>query len=1026
MPPGGGGGSAAPAASDGGAVTTQLAMLVPSFEPGVDDVQVWTGKVELLMLTWPKDKLNELATRLILGCKGTLFLKLQLHKDEIMVGDIKGIKKIVELVGGSWGQIPLEQKFELAEKALYRCNQKADETADSYLQRCDVLWTELLARKVKLEELQAYILLRGSRLTPDDRKRIIVESGAEAGGVLEIKKVSAAIRMLGSGFFGELAGQKKDRSLKVYDQHAFMVDEVDDMETDTLMTHVDDLDAETIEILAAENDEDANLIVQFEDAMMDTLQSDPELAAFFTSYQDARKRLNDRFKARGFWPVKKTIGKGGKKGKNKSKGKQSLAMRIANSYCRLCNRRGHWKAECPERADASKDSSSAAAAAVVIPTSVAVVDEIPMEIAHLPLTEDRSPVTCCEVEDAFLGVVGNNGNSNCDRWNKGHNMMKGCKKLLQEGLRNRLRYEINWSERTPASYSGDSPHDCTQAPDNINIPQESCEGLFASSGTIGVVDLGASQSVVGSQQVPDLLSQLPASIRKQIRRTECNLVFRFGNHQTLTSRHAILFPLNREWFRVAVVTGNTPFLLSSKFLRDSIGAVIDTVDGTMWSKKLQRNLSVELSPKNLFLLDINQLWEDLADEKFTTKHVTLHVQVQSDAHCTEQTDQTDGECKRTEFVDTTKQDCMLRRESEADHQHNSSHPDTQLQSNMNVESRVGMSKEEEHVFNLGPKVPDRKRFSTSSCAVNVDHGVQRRCPEDEGIPGSSEGSVGRENTGAGEQHDVGGTLPRDNPIWSSEERDEFHQGISRSQLGRLVREPLREERETSTSKICTFRGADSGCRSQRRCSEPITEDTRIPAHQGEQEEPCRVLREEVIYMRAETRQLSSRMGNMESTDRATSPPDECEDGELKVLTADQQAFINQEITLECPEVEYEFVSAHENQNFQREFQRIYKKISEELKQVQDHSKLFPRHPSKLDLLEVMCSDESMLTNQVRLCGGKAVRFGLSEGDLQQTCHRKKLFEILVNQEPQHLWYSPECGPWCMWSLLNSMKSEQSC
>ena len=141
MPPGGGG-SAAPAASDGGAVTTQLAMLVPSFEPGVDDVQVWTGKVELLMLTWPKDKLNELATRLILGCKGTLFLKLQLHKDEIMVGDIKGIKKIVELVGGSWGQVPLEQKFELAEKALYRCNQKADETADSYLQRCDVLWTQ--------------------------------------------------------------------------------------------------------------------------------------------------------------------------------------------------------------------------------------------------------------------------------------------------------------------------------------------------------------------------------------------------------------------------------------------------------------------------------------------------------------------------------------------------------------------------------------------------------------------------------------------------------------------------------------------------------------------------------------------------------------------------------------------------------------------------------------------------------------------------------------------------------------------
>ena len=79
--------------------------------------------------------------------------------------------------------------------------------------------------------------------------------------------------------------------------------------------------------------------------------------------------------------------------------------------------------------------------------------------------------------------------------------------------------------------------------------------------------------------------------------------------------------------------------------------------------------------------------------------------------------------------------------------------------------------------------------------------------------------------------------------------------------------------------------------------------------------------------------------------------------------------------------------------------------------MQEHVRLFPRSVPKLDLLEVMCSDESVLTNQVRLCGGKAVRFGLSEGDLQQPSHRKKLFEILVREQPKHLWYSPECGPW---------------
>lgn len=48
-------------------------------------------------------------------------MKLQLHGDVICINDPKGIKKLVEIVGGSWGQVPLEKKFELAEKAFYKC-----------------------------------------------------------------------------------------------------------------------------------------------------------------------------------------------------------------------------------------------------------------------------------------------------------------------------------------------------------------------------------------------------------------------------------------------------------------------------------------------------------------------------------------------------------------------------------------------------------------------------------------------------------------------------------------------------------------------------------------------------------------------------------------------------------------------------------------------------------------------------------------------------------------------------------------
>jgi hypothetical protein len=106
----------------------------------------------------------------------------------------------VEIVGGTWGQIPLEKKFELAERALYRSSQKTDETSDSYLSRCDVTWTELNSKKVDLKELQAYIVLRGSKLGTDDKKRVIVESKAEEGSQLTMEKVTSAIRLLGSGF----------------------------------------------------------------------------------------------------------------------------------------------------------------------------------------------------------------------------------------------------------------------------------------------------------------------------------------------------------------------------------------------------------------------------------------------------------------------------------------------------------------------------------------------------------------------------------------------------------------------------------------------------------------------------------------------------------------------------------------------------------------------------------------------------------------------------------------------------------
>ena len=136
-------------------VSTQLATLVPSFDPSKDDLEQYAQKIETLADVWPRDKLNELATRLILNSTGAAFQKLQLQKSVILTGTQAGIQSIVTILGGQWGKVNLEKKYETVEKALFRCTQRGDETNDSYLARTDIYWTELLSKKTSLEEIQA-------------------------------------------------------------------------------------------------------------------------------------------------------------------------------------------------------------------------------------------------------------------------------------------------------------------------------------------------------------------------------------------------------------------------------------------------------------------------------------------------------------------------------------------------------------------------------------------------------------------------------------------------------------------------------------------------------------------------------------------------------------------------------------------------------------------------------------------------------------------------------------------------------
>ena len=190
-----------------------------------------------------------------------------------------------------------------------------------------MLWSKFLARKVKLEDLQPYVVLRGSLLSSEEKKKVILESDQSLEGKLTIQRVTEEVRVLGASFFSDMTGQKKTQRSKVYEQSTLVAQDQDDVQVQETAYQADDVSENVfLEAMQGEGDEDATLIADFEQAAAETLQEDPELASAYTAYQDARRRLSEKFRNRGFWPTSRfsssSKGKGyGHGAKSSSKGK---------------------------------------------------------------------------------------------------------------------------------------------------------------------------------------------------------------------------------------------------------------------------------------------------------------------------------------------------------------------------------------------------------------------------------------------------------------------------------------------------------------------------------------------------------------------------------------------------------------------------------------------------------------------------------------------------------------------------------
>ena len=538
-------------------VPNQLASLVPTYDPSKDDLQVYCQKVELLCATWPESKFGELATRLILGCQGTAFVKLQLCKDEVTKNERKSIQRIIELLGGQWGQIPLEKKFEAAERALYRCSQRSDETNDSYLARADVLWQELTSKNMRLEELQAYIVLRGSNLGPEDKKKVLINSEAQTSGKLSMKEVSSAIRFLGAGFFHEVTTGKKGTKLRTYDSTALIAEEAEFDDSQVFMADDDSiLEDEYVDALVADGDDDALLVSEFETAASDVIQEDAELASAYSAYTDARKRLAEKFRHRGFFPSSHSAAKGkGRLGKFGSKGKpnrswggqrKNLQSRILNSNCRLCGKRGHWKAECPKRGSdisGGGPSSSTTGSNFAGVAVTDVPDSLPLEFLNLQEFGSQALDDFLHVGDVFhvesesidakhklretLKRVASNHNTG------GGNPMPIRNLIKQLHIRNRPGSTVSEALHRDSEVTGTLPKAIAPRDDMSSSDGTAWIAHDLSMKAEGVLDSGATKTVIGSQLVGDLIKALHPDVKNKVFRSKCDVTFRFGNLNTL-------------------------------------------------------------------------------------------------------------------------------------------------------------------------------------------------------------------------------------------------------------------------------------------------------------------------------------------------------------------------------------------------------------------------------------------------------------------------------------------------------------
>ena len=845
----------------------------------------------------------------------------------------------------------------------------------------------------------------------EDKKRLIVESQ----GTLDYRSVVSNLKLLGSRFFHEVhTGKPNTTRTKTYETSALFTEDEPTLQSSHQPIGEEEhgfagehyVDEYLIEQWAEEGDPDAVVCMQFEEGVMDTLQGDPDMAACFNAYTDARKRLADRAKGRGFWgPSKKGQGKDrkGKGGRVDFRPRKPLAQRILESNCRRCGARGHWKAECPLRLQSNAPSGNTAPREGGTFTGLAL-----HELA--PEHEDMIPVEApwSSFHDVFMvhhtqdqtpwGTVGTRV-THKKPGSRSH--IRQCTLRLLPTMKAKLGL--------------------TESPLTMNTGEEppvEVSANFVSHGSLGIVDLGASQTVIGEHQVAEVLQQLPESTK--IREVPCSTIFRFGNSSTVTCDRALLIPLGPYYVKVCIVPSNTPFLLSNNLFR-KLEASIHTASDEIFFGRLNLRLPLQLTEKKLYLLDFAELVRRAQEQ---SSHQVRGSQV----------------INKENILSVGEEPEISRARNPALSSQTSMHAGQQCDSCPSHPEPTGVS--------------NRHARQLRSVTFRPLQGPADECPDR--ATGSRDDDSRR-------------TLHREDQLRGSQEGTDLSRSPAiRPEVCELVPQPLPGEHQTFPQDVCELssqvhRGRGRQSRSDKRSTsgpnQGISEgqggDDIPPSHH--RREHGGVDRGDVGYGGRRPRESPPRRRNRtaepedhsDGTDDATtaasadpyrSPAgaigrhhreqDHLSDGEPseEVLVMPREV---RSIILDCTGEEVFQMQPETviDKEYFRDLNKgasnpIYQEMMQYFSKHYGNAEAIDHHLNRIgiELLEVYCDTNSQLTSQAQELGMKAVRFCRHHGDLGTFGGRCKLYDVIWITRPRNIWTAPNCGPWSGWSHLNAGKS----